>query len=546
MRIPSFKKAMSVLALMTFLAGGVKSGAEETQIEKPFSLETTLRTETVIENPNTDLSISGEYVFDSGYKILGKLKIENNLPTKAVLATGNSNIYLGAKWQNLSLETSFLERASLFKIETGIRNIGNFLDFSSFFARTLIPNMKAGIRYELNGEDGIYYYDTPLDFYTIGFNSAIKPEFKGKNFTITPWLSGKILVNKLTQNEEWIDESPFALPFNHFNAGLGIDFTTKYFDFGLENYLEGNYYPFLSNITNKARMVLHDREKRNSLGYAFSINPQFNWFGWFRNLYLQSDIDLRLNLLSGIYIKGIGNINHTNFENSNLIAVLGYLDKSGNNLELFYNLQNKLFGITLSMKSLGNSKDRYSKDKFSEIVPSFFDIHSSIPNLVGNVSEIHRIYGEDVSDAVNYMKNVTGNYKSAMSEISRYASYFSYKKHEGTFTSEQEHDLGYGVCRDTNGILLPTVINGVLENQGYKSWGRGFTGPYVEHALTIIRKPNGRYDAMNYDNVYFLDAKTEREAIDKVYPGACIYDGGEYSETAQRVINALEESILDF
>jgi len=68
-------------------------------------------------------------------------------------------------------------------------------------------------------------------------------------------------------------------------------------------------------------------------------------------------------------------------------------------------------------------------------------------------------------------------------------------------------------------------------------------GPYVGHALTIIKKPNKKYDVMNYDDVYFLDAETEREAIDSVYPGAYAYDGGKYSETSQRVINALEESV---
>ncbi len=163
---------------------------------------------------------------------------------------------------------------------------------------------------------------------------------------------------------------------------------------------------------------------------------------------------------------------------------------------------------------------------------------------VGDIEEIHYLYGEDVSDVINRIKSLSGNdYNASMREISKYASYFEWKDHEGSFSAEQEHDLGYGLCRDTNGILLPSVINGVLGNKGYKSWGRILVGPYRAHAVTIIKKPNNRYDLMNYNNFYSLDAKTEKEAIDKIYLGAYAYDGGKYSETAQRVINALEESV---
>ena len=82
-----------------------------------------------------------------------------------------------------------------------------------------------------------------------------------------------------------------------------------------------------------------------------------------------------------------------------------------------------------------------------------------------------------------------------------------------------------------------------MGSKRYQSWGKALFGPSVGHAITIIKKPNGKYDVIKYDGVYFLDAETEREAIDKVYPGAYAYDGGKYSETSQRVINALEESV---
>jgi len=542
-----FRNTILATALLAFLAGGIKAGAEEIKIKKktePFSLETTLTYDSIGENTfNFDLSAFGEYQFDSGYKILGDLEIENGLPTRAVLAAGHPNMYLGAKWENLSGETTLLEDANLFKLETGIRDVADFLNISSFVAYTSIPNMKTRWRRINNGEEE-EIYDTPLQLYTFGVDGIAKPKFKLKNSTITPWLSGKLLVNgSLAKNTEEIDPSydvfSFEWAFNHFNVGLGADFSTKNFDFGLENYWEGSYNPFFSGTIHKARATLHDKENKNNLGYTFSINPQFNWLDWPVIFDLQSEIDLKLSLPSGIYLKSIAEINHSNFENSNLITALGYLDKNGTNIELFCNLQSKMAGITLSNRNLGNKLERYSKEPFAEIAPFPMDVYTS-PN---NPTKIHDDWGEDVSDAVRTIKGNSTDYNSSMQEISKYASYFRWVDHEGTFTAEQEHDLGYGVCRDTNGKLLPTVINGVLGSKRYQSWGKALMGPYVGHALTIIKKPNKKYDVMNYDDVYFLDAETEREAIDSVYPGAYAYDGGKYSETSQRVINALEESV---
>jgi len=554
-----FRNTILATALLAFLAGGIKAGAEEIKIEKktePFSLETTLSVDSIGEGTfNADLSASGEYNFDSGYKILGDLEIENGLPTKAVLAAGHPNMYLGAKWENLSGETSLLEGANLFKFETGIRDIADFLNISSFVAYTSMPNMKTrwGSYKNSSGEDVEYYYDTPLQLYTFGVDGIAKPKFELKNSTITPWLSGKILINgPLAKNTEEIDpsydDSSFAYPFNHFDVGLGADFSTKNFDVGLENHWEGSYDPSfttfpLSGTKHKAKIGFHDKE--SFLRYSFTANPQFNFLDWPANWDLQSDVDFRFHFTPEIYMKGNFNMNHSTIENPNLIAALGYLDKNGINIELFCNLQSKMVGITLSNRNLGNKLERYSKEPFAEIAPSAPN-ESSFSTGVGNVAVIHGIYGEDVSDVVNYIKSKAGSdYGSVMSEVSKYASYFQWKEdnHVGTFSAEQEHDLGYGVCRDTNGKLLPTVINGVLGSKRYQSWGKALMGPYVGHAITIIKKPNGKYDVINYDDVYFLDAETEREAIDKVYPGAYAYDGGKYSETSQRVINALEESV---
>ena len=559
-QIKRFRNTILATALLAFLAGGIKAGAEEIKIKKktePFSLETTLTYDNIGENAfNFDLSTFGEYQFDSGYKILGDLEIENGLPTRAVLAAGHPNMYLGAKWENLSGETTLLEDANLFKLETGIRDVADFLNISSFVAYTSIPNMKTRWRRINNGEEE-EIYDTPLQLYTFGVDGIAKPKFKLKNSTITPWLSGKLLVNgSLAKNTEEIDPSydvsSFEWAFNHFNVGLGADFSTKNFDFGLENYWEGSYNPFFSGTIHKARATLHDKENKNNLGYAFSINPQFNWLDWPVIFDLQSEIDLKLSLPSGIYLKSIAEINHSNFENSNLITALGYLDKNGINTELFCNLQSKMVGITLSNRNLGNKLERYSKEPFAEIALSTADEYSNSPfsipiSLPERVNAIYNEWGENVSDRDGVIERIIsrtgGNYNSSMQEISKYASYFEYQEHEGIFSAEQEHDLGYGVCRDTNGKLLPTVINGVLGSKGYKSWGKALMGPYVGHALTIIKKPNGKYDVMEYDDVHFLDAKTEQEAIDKVFPGAYAYDGGKYSETSQRVINALEESV---
>jgi len=558
MKKKGFRNTILATALLAFLAGGIKANSEEIKIEKktqPFSLETSLSMDNLGENiPNADLNVSGEYVFNSGYKILGDLRIENGLPTKAVLATGHPNMYLGAKWENLSGETTLLKDANLFKVESGIRDIANFLDMSSFIAYTSIPNMKTrwGTYKNDSGEDVEDYYDTPFELYTFGVDGIAKPKFELKNSTISPWLSGKIILNgALAQNTEDIDDtyddSSFAWAFNHFDVGLGVDFSTKNFEFGLENHWEGNYNSFMSGTKHKAKIGFHDKE--NFLTYSFTANPQFNFLDWPANLDLQSDLDFRFHFTPELYIKGTLNMNHSTAENPNLIAALGYLDKNGTNIELFCNLKSKMVGITLSSRNLGNKLERYSKEPFAEIAFSPRNLSSQAPwdgtNLVGDVATIHGIYGEDVSDVVNYIKSRTNDYSSVMSEVSKYASYFRWKEddHDGTFTAEQEHDLGYGVCKDTNGKLLPTVINGVLGSKGYQSWGKVLFGPYVGHAITIIKKPNKRYDVINYDDVHFLDAETEREAIDKVYPGAYAYDGGKYSETSQRVINALEESV---
>ncbi len=545
-RRKGLRNTILAAALMAFLAGGVKAGAEEIKLEKktePFSLETTFSVDSIGEETScADLNIAGEYNFNSGFKALGELEVENGLPTKAVLAVGHPKMYLGAKWENLSGETSLLEDANLFKLETGITDIADFLNLSSFVAYTSIPNMKSR-----------RFYDTPLQLYTFGTDGIIKPKFKLKNSTITPWLSGKILINgPIAQNTETIDksydDSSFAWAFNHFNVGLGADFSTKNFDLGLENYWDGNYIPFMSGTKHKIKAGFHDKENKNLLSYAFTMNPQFDWLGWPANWDLQSDIDFRFHFIPELYMKGNLNMNHSTTENPNLIAALGYLNKNGTNIELFLNLQSKMAGITFSNRNLGNKLERYSKEPFKEISLSDVDGYSPNPfttdvTLEQRVETIHEIYGEDVSNAVDYIRSNSADYNSAIQQVSKYASYFAYRNHEGTYTAEQEHDLGEGVCRDTNGVLLPTVINGVLGSEGYRSWGKSLWGPYIGHTLTIIKKPNRKYDVMNYDNIYFLDAKTEQEAIDRVYPGAHAYDGGTYSETSQRVIKALEESV---
>ena len=549
------------LTLASFLAGN-KASAEEIKVEnktEPFSLETTLiaNEEDATGNLNGNVEFAGEYNFDDGYKVLGDLRIENGKPTKTVLAAGNDKFYAGTKWQDLSNETTLLENANLFKLEAGIRNIADFLDISSFLAYTSIPNMRTRWRGYVDylGEEAESYYETPLQLYTLGVDVKLKHKFKIKESDLTPWFSAKGILNTASAEirnsylgdtsdiDDDYDDNSFAWAFNHFNLGLGGELSTRNFDLALENYADGNYYPILLGTEHKIKASLHDKDKRSYLGYAYTINPHFNWLGWPATFDSESEINFKLNLSSGLYLKGIGSRNHSTLEN-NLIAVLGYSDKGGNNAELFYNLQDKMIGISISNKELGSRKDRYSDRDFAEMSPSSYDIDSPIPWDAGNVERIHNIYGENVSDVINYIKSRSGgNYYVAMAELSKYASYFRWKDYKGTFSPEKTHDTGYGVCRDTNGRLYPTVINGVLQSQGYKSWGRELWGPYIGHALTIIKKPNNRYDLMDYENIYFLNAKTEWEAVEEAYPGIHAYGGGEHSESAQRVIDALEESV---
>ncbi len=527
-------------ALALSLAG--KLPAEELSIKndtKQFSSEVTASVTPSEENPyilKANLDASAEYTLKDGNTVSGGLKIENGLPTKAFFATGNDNCYLGAKLQNLSNETTLLKDANLFKIEGGVINAFNFLDLSAFIAETTMPNMKKRSFWLL----------------TFGLEGTVKPEIKIKDGSLTPWLYGKILFNipgllSNYQDPNGFDNSSLTWALNHFNAGLGIDLNAKNFKLSLENYVDGGYLNFYYapyiNTIHKLKASIGDRN--NFLEYAFKINPIIRFYvGAPTDINLESEVNFKFSSPFGLYLKGMVDINHKFLEDSNLIAALGYSDKNGINAELFYNLQNKTLGLTLSLKEIGNNKEKYSKKSFVKIN------NSPDPNLylfdggsLGDVSLIHSIYGNDVSDVIKYIKNKSTDYISAITEIARYASYFKWENHTGTFTAEQEHDLGYGVCRDTNGNLLPAVINGVLGDKGYKSWGTGFHGPYLAHDIIVIQKPDGRIDLMDYNFPYFIDAKTTEEAIDIVYPGLSIYDGGRYSETSQRIISALEESV---
>ena len=130
-------------------------------------------------------------------------------------------------------------------------------------------------------------------------------------------------------------------------------------------------------------------------------------------------------------------------------------------------------------------------------------------------------------------------------DLSNLASYFVWKDHDGTFTAKEEYEIyGYGTCRDTNGNLLTYIEEKAFD---YKNvYAVAIRGPFVSHVITIIEKQNSKFDLRQYSDYYEIDAPTAQAAIDKIFPGAYIFDDGTVSTAVSTIRNAVENPLYDW
>jgi len=479
---------------------------------------------------------------------------------------GNNNFYIGGKFQDLSNEATLLRDAGLWKGEIGTRDLLGFLTTSLFAAKTTMPNMASiWANYFMNSSDSF----TPLDLTSYGGELKLNPKFDINGFGINPSaFISRIYSTSSAKNTQGIsarvndpndklalkvDDSSYAWAFQPTNLGVGLGFSFRRFnvgynvedqiDTGLVN--QGGY----DGTTNLKQEINAGYKGKNlTLEYLLTINNYTNYMGPTVNVF-DSNINAMIKLPANLYLKAMVDINHKFLDESNVIGAVGYSDpKSQTNLEVFYNWQDKTVGISFSTKSLESLFDRdvYSNPEKNFINQSPAEATSIgwEPNFPGDVQSLHAEWGNTLQDAIAKIKaDSRGDYHTAINEIAKLESHILYQNHEGTFTASEEYNTGYGVCRDTNGQLLPALINGSLGNKGYSAWGRNLDGSYLMHDVTVIQKPNGKYDLMQYNIYYETNADTEVKAIDSVFPGAYIIGGGQYSPAAQAVIDALQESV---
>lgn len=537
-----------------------------------------------VQNPGDpkyfNFGINGEIPFS---KSKDSVKIEYGVGgssdsiTKARLAVGNNDVHVGVKYQNLSGDATLLNNANLWEGEFGTKDLLGFFTGSLFAYTASFPDFIGGWNPSIFGLDGIL---TPVKLSGFGLDLKINPKFDIGPVGVSPLLFmrqvNSISSAKNTQplfdiangpvdsNGSTIGDSSFSWPFNRVNMNAGLTLLFKGFDLGYNIGLKEAPYgaasDFTSHFEHKINAGYHGKEV--DLEYLLTIN-RFTTYLYAPNVTstsqfvdpkttsFDSKINFEFKLPWNLYLKSMIDINSGLDEGFNTITALGYSDKKdGLNLELFYNKNDRTVGISFSTKSL---EGIFNRNDYTNPQRNYLKQDSVSPSSVngdfvfpGDVNTIHSVWGNTLQDAIAKIKSDShGDYHTAINLIERFESYFAYgnPEHNGTLTAPQEYNTGNGVCRDTNGQLLPTVINGVLGNEGYSAWGISILGSYLSHEVTIIKKPNGRYDLMQYNLFYETNAKTVVDAIDAVFPGFYMIGGGRVSPAAQEVLDAVYEGV---
>ncbi len=456
------------------------------------------------------------------------LEQENNDIKEIGIVGAIKDFYVGISYKDLET-TNFLKDSDMLKIQMGLRPFDG-LELALTGARIKIPDVHYSERYNISSTLTGIVYDMIVSPF---INQKISPKFSAKVslFLGEPEQSEDLEKLHKVHNDE---DYTISCAFNHFKFGAGATFHFQDFDLELENFLNGNFFAF--NNTNHSLGIKFD-DGRNMFVYKFGVDIKPSVYEdstpW--KFDLKSDFAGFLQLPKGLYIKTNGNINYSDLKESDFILSTG-ISKNNKEFEVFYNSRTKSVGLMLStrLEKISN-KEKYlsKKHEIFERANPDRTYNEYVP--WGNTDLIRSVWGENLEQVVSKIKNYQ--------DLCNYISYIKQIEHPGIFTAEETHEKGYGQCSDINGRLIPYIISRAL---GDEAWGFGFTGPYIAHAVTIIKDRNGKYDLMDYYNYYNLDADTEWEAVQKVYPGFNTNERGEATFSTQTIIDSLEERMHEF
>jgi hypothetical protein len=474
----------------------------------------------------------------------------NNVDT----VVGNDRFYAGFSYGDLSTE-SLLQYANILKVQTGLRPF-DWLDFSATGAIVNLPKNNIDI-----SALGYPVYQIPLTLYAIGGNIDIGKKFAlNKSLSLFPWLSvvASGYFASPQNNDDFqmintssptpgLDSSSMAFPFDHLNVQGGVDLDfNDHLKLSYKGTYDGEFYPIF-NFTNMVGIQMHNEDKM-SLEYDVSLItlPTLASDGLLdptRNE-LQFDLSGFYLLDSGLYFKASASalVDFLTQNQFNATAAVGWRFKNSGNLEAYFSSQfnpenasqNNVFGIQYSTK-LDKSTNKESKARNAFMTSNGIS-NPSIPGGSQNANSLQQRFGATLNDAVSNIHSEQ--------DLSNLESYIVWKDHDGTFSAEEEYKRGYGVCRDTNGNLMPYIESRAFD---YKSV-RPITlrGAYVSHVITLIETKDSKFDIRNYDQFYSINAPTPKDAVNQVFPGEYIEDDGTRTTAVTAVNNAVEKPLYDW
>ncbi len=461
------------------------------------------------------------------------------------LAVGNKHFYIGASYGDLSQDT-FLENSDIMKIQAGLMPL-DWLDFSLTGARVNLPNFQTTNKSITSTQ---YTYNIPMELYALGLNVNIGREFDQEKLKLFPWLSlaGSVYsenpqnttdYNKLIENSIYPPET-ISYPFNHLNIQAGLDVKMDFIDLSYKGEFDGL---FQFNFANTLGLSLHDKERKIELDYYTSLITKPQILDSETTAPTRNELKFDMNgfalLPYDFFVKGQVSslVDFMTPTQTNFIVTLGK-KFNGWNIEAYYNSKNNVFGI-LSSTQLDRSTEKESKlrNNFYNIgKPADYDL-TTADSANQDLTSLHGAFGNTLEQAVTNIHS--------RQDLSRLLSYIPWSEHNGTFSAREEYEQrGYGVCRDTNGNLIPYFEKTVFGNEAF---GVSIRGAFLAHEVTIVKdKATGKYNLWDYQSYYNLNADSPEIAVQKVYPGAWMYGDGTVSSTVSTVRNAVERQLYDW
>jgi hypothetical protein len=495
-----------------------------------------------------------EWDFSSDMQFNGTPRV-NHVDT----VIGNDRFFAGFSYGDLSSET-ILQDANILKVQTGLRPL-DWLDFSLTGAIVNMPNMTEYVSSLDWGN-----FQTPFTLYAAGLNVNIGEKFDLKSFSLFPWLSlvasgyyanPQNTTDFQTANADFPGYNSFSLafPFDHLRVEGGLDFDTKYIDLVYKGTLENVPFITPSNFTNMIGMIMHDEGKKKfNLEYDVSLitKPQFSFdqiLSPTRNE-LQFDINGFYLFDNGFYVKADVSalIDFLTPNQFNVVAAIGKKTNSGN-FELYYSLQNDAYGnqnsvfglqystqLDRSMKNENKARDEFHNSAVSNPNIPSSNVYLGYPSSP-MLTALHTTFGNTLEEAVSNVHSEQ--------DLSKLIGMISMQEHDGTYSAREEYEqIGSGVCRDTNGNLAPYIESKALN---YKNvYAVGLRGPFIAHVIVLLETKDGKYDLRNYADFYELNAPTPQAAVDKVFPGAYIFDDGTVSTAVSTIRDAVERPLYDW